>query len=110
MTCTFSWGKRALDALGEAAGLLPEALRRFDSSFRRVHGDEVRVREWLTRWADAPPLTTFEIYAVQPGIAADALAPGDNVSRFLSLCQGLIAAHNVNFGLICSPTGRAVAP
>lgn len=84
----------------------PEALRRLGTRFRVIQDQQGKLQERLAAWAQAPPLTTFEIYAVQPGIAADELAPGDNVSRFLSLCQGLIAAHNVNFGLICSATQR----
>jgi len=122
--CKYQSGKGAnLDDLHELLGQVQRSARwasdprsfwkeaaiRIGGRFKIKAGDETAARAYLAECAEKPPLTEFILTAVQPGIHASRMKPGDNVNVVLTMTDNVVRAHNATFNVvIADPVTKSV--
>ena len=96
---------RSVQWLAAGPTLWGELRRRLDErdATKVVEGDRSVVEALLDTWSTTPPLPTWSIWLVQPGVSDAVLDDADRVSSLLTAAHAWVSSQSVDFALICSP-------
>jgi superfamily II DNA or RNA helicase len=91
--------------LGAGPGLWEELRYRLQhrDATRLLHGSMDDVLGLLETWTNAPPLASWSMWLVQPGLSDALLDRSDAVTTLLSAAHGWVNGQNVLLSVICSP-------
>jgi hypothetical protein len=95
---------RSVQWLTPRADLWAELRKRLDQrpATKIVEGERDEIVSLLDEWSAKPPLASWSLWLVQPGLSAAALSTSPQTTSLINTAHSWVTSQNVEFGLICS--------
>jgi hypothetical protein len=95
---------RSVRWLASGSGLWDELMYRLQhrNATKLLTGATDEVRGLLDDWTKAPPLASWSMWLVQPGLSEALLDGAERVTSLLTAAHGWVNSQNVRLSIICS--------